>query len=67
MENAKFSDEVLRRRRYSHSNKTRKEWICVRCGKTVEKGGFIEHSWTPDKTETVELCLSCVALVDEAF
>ena len=59
-----LAEEILNARRYgSFVLKTRKQWTCNRCGLTIEKGGQIEHSYTPDMKSTIELCMGCVLIL----
>ena len=61
MENTEIlTAEILKNRRYPHSNKTRKDWKCKGCGTLVEKGNHIEHSYSADGKICIELCLPCV-------
>lgn len=61
-----LSDEILIGRRYPSVTKTRKDWKCTRCGVTVEKGDFIEHSYSADGKICIELCLPCVKALNKA-
>ena len=60
-----YNEETLRARRYPNICKTRKKWMCNRCGLAVEKGGQIEHSYSNNMKLTIELCMDCVRILGE--
>ena len=54
-----INEDSLLNRRYPSVHKSRKEWKCNRCGQLIEKGGYVEHSYSSDHKESFALCLSC--------